>query len=174
LWCEIRKFKISDFLLSEYLPGNDYAYESIWRNGKVLVAKVAERLEYINAEHRLSNVSSSPSFAKIVKDEGVLKLAEKAIRAVSKIPNGVFSMDFKQNELDELCVVEFNIGRFMQITPIFDLSGKNNIAEIYVKCVLNIPIDIEEPYDMDERYYLIREHDTLPTVKKLYTIMNLQ
>ena len=35
------------FLLCEYLPGRDYAVQSLWHEGELIQAKTCERLEYL-------------------------------------------------------------------------------------------------------------------------------
>jgi len=50
------------------------------------------------------------------------------------------------------------------ITPIFDLTGKINTAEAYVRCGLDLPIDYNYELDYDPEKYMIRELDTLPTI----------
>jgi carbamoyl-phosphate synthase large subunit len=164
LWLEMRGFELNDFIVSEFLPGRDYAFQSVWRNGELVVAKLAERLAYIMARNRLSNMSSSPAFARTVRDDNALKTIFKSIHAVSRTPHGNYCMDLKGNAKGEMCITEFNIGRFMMITPIFDLTGKYNTADIYVRCALDEEINIADPIDIEENVYLIRGLDTLPTI----------
>jgi len=164
LWVELRGFRIEDFIISEFLPGRDYAFQSVWKDGKLIVAKMVERLAYIMSRNRLSNMSSSPSLAKTIRDDAALETIFKAIYAVSDRPHGNFCLDLKGNSEGKMCVTEFNIGRFCMITPIFDNTGKYNTAEVYVRCALDLPLDIEDPIDIEEDVFLIRELDTLPTI----------
>ena len=51
LWVELRGFELTNFTISEFLPGRDYAFQSVWKNGNLLVAKLAERLVYYMGHH---------------------------------------------------------------------------------------------------------------------------
>ena len=46
-WNEMRGMKISDFTISEFLPGKDFACQSTWKDGELILMKAAERLSYI-------------------------------------------------------------------------------------------------------------------------------
>ena len=164
LWTELRNYSINDFTISEFLPNRDFAVQSIWKNGKLQIIKAAQRLEYVYARNRLSNMSSSPAFAKSIYDEKIFEFAIKVVKSLSKKPNGNYCLDLKEDKNNNLCVTEINIGRFFMITPIFDLSGKINTAEIFLKSTLYDDYYTETPYDSNETFYLIRELDTLPTV----------
>lgn len=164
LWTELRDYKISDFTISEFLPFRDYAVQSIWKNGKLQVIKGAERLEYIYARNRLSNMSSSPSYAKTIHDKKLFDLAIKIVNTISSKPHGNYCLDLKEDRDHNICITEINIGRFFMITPIFDLSGKINTAEVYLKSALIDDYYNKTPFDEKETFYLIRELDTLPTV----------
>jgi carbamoylphosphate synthase large subunit len=164
LWIEMRGFSLNDFTVSEFLPGRDYAFQSVWKSGELVVAKLAERLVYFMGRTRLSNMSSTPAVARTVRDEKALKTIFEGIHALSSTPHGNYCMDLKGNGRGEMCITEFNIGRFMMITPIFDLTGKYNTADIYVRCALDEEVNIDDPIDIEENVYLIRELDTLPTI----------
>lgn len=175
LWIELRDFKLNDFVICEFLPGRDFAFQSVWKDGELVVAKMVERLSYIMARNRLSNMSSSPSVAKTVRDEKTLEMIFRAIKTVSTKPHGNYNLDLKGDVTGQMCVTEFNIGRFCMITPVFDLTGKYNTAEMHVRSALNLPIEIDDPIDIEEDVYLIRELDTVPTVirnKDLKKIIN--
>ncbi len=163
-WNEMRGMQISDFTISEFLPGRDFACQSTWKNGKLILMKAAERLSYIEASSRPSNMSSSPELAKTVYDP---KLFEFCIAVIQKLSGGQahgnYDVDLKMNDRDELCVTEINIGRFFMITNLFNLSGKYSMIDTYLKLATNQDPEIEDPFDFSEMY-LIRSLDTLPTV----------
>ncbi|HEU5322783.1 MAG TPA: hypothetical protein VFX28_18395, partial [Methylomirabilota bacterium] len=45
-WETMRGVPPGAFMLSEYLPGRDFACQTLWRDGRLVLAKVAERLTY--------------------------------------------------------------------------------------------------------------------------------
>jgi carbamoyl-phosphate synthase large subunit len=164
LWESLRGFPPDAFTLNEFLPGKDYAFQSVWKDGKPVVMKMVQRLVYFYGVQRLSGMSSTPQIAKTVYDPDALKTILKAIDAVTKKPHGNFCVDMKGDRNGTMCITEFNIGRFCMITPIFDLTGKINTAEAYVKCALDHPIENNYELDYEKDKYLIRQLDTLPTV----------
>jgi carbamoyl-phosphate synthase large subunit len=166
LWVDLRGMKLTDYTISEFLPGRDYAFQSVWENGHLKVAKMVERLAYVMARNQLSNMSSSPSVARTLRDEQTLEDIFKAIHAVSAVPHGNYNLDLKGDVTGRMCVTEFNIGRFCMITPVFDLTGKYNTADIHVRCGLGETVDIKDPIDIEEGVFLIRELDTTPTIMR--------
>ena len=163
-WNEMRGMKISDFTISEFLPGKDFACQSTWKHGHLILMKAAERLSYIEAASRPSNMSSSPELAKTVYDE---KLFEFCIDVINKLSgskaHGNYDIDIKMNDKNEFCVTEINIGRFFMITNLFNLSGKYSMIDTYLQLALNKNPNISEKFDFSEKY-LIRSLDTLPTI----------
>jgi carbamoyl-phosphate synthase large subunit len=164
LWMELRGLKLTDFIISEFLPGRDYAFQSVWKDGRPVVAKLVERLVYFLGRNRLSNMSSTPAVARTLRDDKALETIFKAIHAVAESPHGNFCLDLKGRSDGTMCITEFNIGRFCMITPIFDLTGKYNTAEMHVRAALDLEIDVEDPIDIEENCYLLRDLDTMPTI----------
>ncbi|MGH7322283.1 MAG: hypothetical protein ACRELA_22040 [Candidatus Rokuibacteriota bacterium] len=163
-WQEMRGVPVTSFTLSEYLPGRDFACESLWKDGELVVAKTCERLSYYGGSNRASGVSSTPALAKTVRAPRVVEVCAKAIRSVDPDASGVFSIDLKGDAEGVPCVTEINVGRFFMITNIFDLTGKYNLAVTYVRLALGEPVDLREEYDVAEDYYLVRDLDTLPGI----------
>ena len=163
-WNEMRGMKISDFTISEFLPGKDFACQSTWKNGNLILMKAAERLSYIEAASRPSNMSSSPELAKTVFDE---KLFDFCIDVIKKLSgskaHGNYDIDIKMNSNNEFCVTEINIGRFFMITNLFNLSGKHSMIDTYLQLALDKEPNISDKFDYSEKY-LIRSLDTLPTI----------
>jgi len=166
-WNEMRGMEISDFTISEFLPGKDFACQSTWKNGKLILMKAAERLSYIEAASRPSNMSSSPELAKTVYDE---KLFDFCIDVINKLSggnaHGNYDIDIKMNSNNQFCVTEINIGRFFMITNLFNLSGEYSMIDTYLKLATDQNPNISSPFDFSEKY-LIRSLDTLPTVLSL-------
>lgn len=163
LWEDMRGLDVKNFTISEFLPGRDYAFQSVWFEGRLVVAKLCERLSYFWGHTRLSGMSSTPQVARTLRDEATLETIFKSIRCVSDAPHGIFCMDLK-GDAERMNVTEINIGRFCMITPIFDLTGKINTAEAYVRLALGEHVEHPEPVDIEEDMYLIRELDTPPMV----------
>ncbi|WP_319541314.1 hypothetical protein [uncultured Pseudodesulfovibrio sp.] len=165
LWCELQNFTLTDFIISEFLPGRDYAFQSVWKDGRMVVGKMIERLQYFFGRNMLSGMSSSPSIARTLLDmETFENVILKAIHGICETPHGNFNLDLKGCDGGTMCVTEFNIGRFCMITPIFDQTGKYNTAEMHVRSALDLDVEVHDSLDYEDGCYLIRELDTLPTI----------
>jgi len=164
-WEEMREVPKQAFTLSEYLPGRDFCVASLWRKGTLILTKMAQRLTYIDSGSP-SGVSSTPALAKTVLEPRVVKVCAKAIRAIDPRASGVFFLDIKEDARGAPRITEINAGRFPMITGIHDLTGKHNMAVIYVQLALGEPVRLREICDFAKDYYLVRSLDTLPAIFK--------
>ena len=174
LWEELRGYRVNTFMISEFLPGRDYAFQSIWRNGQLVVGKMCERLSYFFGANQLSGMSSTPAVARTVRDQHAIETALRTVHAICEYPNGNFNLDMKADSDGVMNVTECNIGRFFMITSIFDLSGKINTAETYVRCAFAESLDFGEEIDIEEDIYLLRDLDTEPIVVSGEIVRKLQ
>ena len=165
-WEDMRRVPAKLFTLSEYLPGRDFACQSVWKNGTVFAIRCCERLAYYGGAHRASGVSSTPSLAKTVRDQRVTDICLDAIRAIDDDASGVFAVDLKENREGVPCVTEINAGRFFMITNIFDLTGPVNLAALYVRLACDEPVAVQL-HDEDAEHYLVRDLDTAPGIFSL-------
>ena len=161
-WTEMRGVKAADFTLSEYLPGRDFACQSLWQDGQPVLLKTTERVSYFGGASGPSGVSSIGGIHKTVREPDVVRVCLDAVRAVDASASGAFSIDLKENRDGRPCVTEINVGRFLTGSPIFDLTGKHNMTGTYLRLAMGEPIRIEDVYDVAEDYYMIRDLDLLP------------
>lgn len=169
-WQEMRGIRPGSFTLSEYLPGRDFCVQSLWKNGTLVLTKMAERITYIDTGSP-SGVSSTPALAKTAFEPHVIEVCAKAIRGLDPRASGVFFLDIKESVDGKPCITEINAGRFATITNIHDLAGKYNMAELYVRLALGEKLKIREACDFAEDYYLVRSVDTLPAVIRGETLL---
>jgi len=160
---EMRGVPPGSFTLSEYLPGRDFCVQCLWKDGRLILAKMAERVTYIDSGSP-SGVSSTPALAKTVFEPWALEVSRKAIRALDARAQGVFFVDIKESADGSPCITEINAGRFATITSIHDLAGAYNMAVTFVRLALDEKVNPDTPYDFAEDYYLVRSVDTLPVV----------
>lgn len=124
-WRSTGRLETSDFMLAEFLPGREYAFQSLWHEGQIVTSQARERLEYVFGNLTPSGQSSSPSVARTVHSDAVNDVATRAVRAVDPRPSGVFCVDIKENEDGVPCVTEINIGRFFTTSNFFAAAGCN-------------------------------------------------
>ena len=163
-WTDMRGIAVTDFTLSEYLPGRDFACQSVWKDGRVVLLKTTERVSYFGGAGGPSGVSSIGGIHKTVREPEVADVCVAAVQAIDRAASGAFSIDLKTDQRGRPCVTEINVGRFLTGSPIFDLTGKHNMTVTYVRLALDQPVQIDEPYDIAESYYMIRDLDTLPQI----------
>jgi glutathione synthase/RimK-type ligase-like ATP-grasp enzyme len=163
-WEDMRGVPARAFTLAEYLPGRDFACQSLWREGRLVLIKTVERLSYFGGGSQPSGVSSIAALAKTVIEPAVVDVCTRAIQALGRRISGAFSVDLKENARGVPCVTEINAGRFITMMNLFDLTGRHNMAATYVRLALGERVDIAEPYDAVADYYFVRDVDTAPAV----------
>lgn len=170
-WMKYRNVKIDDFMISEYLPGDDHHFFSLWKDGEMLIGKSIQRLQYCCAKYTLTGTSSSPSLCKLVDNQDVYDTCETIVKSIDPHANGLFAIDLKGNKENKPYLTEINIGRFPRINYIFNLVG-DNIAENYIRIGLKLPLNIGKKINYAEEYYLARDFDTIPVLKTLAELEN--
>jgi carbamoyl-phosphate synthase large subunit len=124
-WGWSRGLAPQDFMVCEFLPGDEFAHQSVWRDGMLVASVTRQRLEYIFAEQMPSGQSSTPSRARIVHRPDVNAIAERAVRAINGTPNGVYGVDMKCRADGQPCVTEINAGRFYTTSAFYAAAGAN-------------------------------------------------
>ena len=131
-WKKHRDLDWGDFMLSEFLPGREYAFQSLWKDGEIISSQARQRLEYLFGYLTPSGQTSSPTVAKTVHNEDVNRIATEAVLAVDRAATGVFCVDLKENTTGVPCVTEINAGRFFTTSNFFSEAGVN-MPHIYVR-----------------------------------------
>lgn len=124
-WRTFRGLDYADFMASEFLPGAEFAWQSLWFNGELVSSQARERIEYIFGNLTPSGQTSSPSVAKTINRDDVNKAGEAAVRAIMDKPHGVFCVDMKEAADGTPKVTEINPGRFFTTSNFFAHAGLN-------------------------------------------------
>lgn len=159
-WREMKGVGYGDFMASEFLPGAEYAFQSLWKGGELLVSQARERLEYIFGHLTPSGQSSSPSVARTVHNEEVNKTAFEAVRAIDPKADGVFCVDLKTDAKGKIKLTEINAGRFFTTSYFFTVAGCN-MPHAYLQVGLGGKPGIElKPFNnVPENQYWVRMVD---------------
>lgn len=160
-WANNKGLEISDFMLSDFLPGKEYAIQTFWLDGELYHAQARERIEYLFGNQMPSGQSSTPSLAKIISDEVIYKFAKKTIFSIVKNPHGIYCIDLKENALNELIPMEVNYGRFFTTTDFFAELGVNTPYEYINYKNKNITKKINS---IKKEFYWIRGIDKNPVL----------
>jgi hypothetical protein len=131
-WTNYKGLQPGDFMASQFLPGREFAWQSLWHKGQLVTSQARERVEYIFGQLTPSGQSSSPSVARTINRDDVNTVGEAAVRAVSAAPHGVYGVDMKEDESRRPLITEINIGRFYTTSNFFAHAGLN-IPELYLR-----------------------------------------
>jgi glutathione synthase/RimK-type ligase-like ATP-grasp enzyme len=134
-WIEERGLSASDFMASEFLPGREFAYQSVWQDGELVAGQARERLEYLYGHLTPSGQTSTPAVARTVDEPAVDELALQSIRALDAEPRGAYCVDIKESGSGPAKVTEINAGRFFTTSNFFATAGLN-MPDLLVRCAL--------------------------------------
>lgn len=158
-WHTHKGLDFSDFMISEFLPGREFAFQSVWNQGRLVVSQARERVEYIFGNLTPSGQTSSPSVARTVNRDDVNRIATEAITAIDAHPTGVFCVDMKEDGHGVPRVTEINCGRFFTTSNFFAHAGVN-MPDIYVRLAFDESIPSIAPYNpLPEDLWWIRMID---------------
>ena len=124
-WIQEKGFDWKEFQISEFLPGEEYALQTIWQNGILISAEARVRISYLYGFLSPSGQSSTPSVAKTTTKPEVYTVGLSAIRALMQSPHGVFCVDMKTDINLNIKVTEINAGRFFTTSNFFAHAGVN-------------------------------------------------
>jgi carbamoyl-phosphate synthase large subunit len=120
-----------DFIISDLLPGKEYAWQSLWKDGELITSAGRERIEYLFGSRMPSGQSSSPTVAKSVHNDDVNTVGRMAVKALDPKASGIFCVDMKEDERGMPNVTEINAGRFFT-TSLFFTTADCNMPDMYV------------------------------------------
>ena len=163
-WEDMRGYPVSSFTLGEYLPGRDFACQSLWQVGRLVLAKTYERLDYIGGSSRPSGVASRVALAKNVCEPRVLEISCAAIRVADPGATGAFDVDLKCRADGEPAVTELNAGRFLSSQTIFDFTGAHNLTRVFLRLAAGEPVVLDPVYDTGVGWYMVRDVDLVPGI----------
>jgi hypothetical protein len=157
-WIEERNMNWGNFQCSEFLPGREFALQTIWQDGVMKAAEARERVEYLYGFLAPSGQSSTPSVARATSNPEVFSIGISAIRALSSNPHGVYCVDLKTDFAGKIKVTEINTGRFFTTSNFFAHAGVNMPA-MSVRAALGENLEIISPGSIPEGTYWIRMVD---------------
>ena len=113
-----------NFIAQQYLPGLNLAWQSIWKDGELVVSQARERIEYIYPYLAVSGVTGTPVVAKTVNmPEKWKKIAEDAVLSIDEDASGIFCVDLKGDKNGIPNPTEINCGRFFTTSAGFSSLG---------------------------------------------------
>ena len=168
LWVRQGKATEDDFIMHEYLPGRNIAWDSIWYDGKLIASFSRERLEYPFKHIVPSGITGTPTVSKTVVDEEVNSIGERSIRALDPKPHGSYAIDLKDDADGRPRVTEVDSGKFHTTTPLWGfisakllkLEPSKNLPYLYLLLGLGLSDPVIHGHDIyPEGLYLLRHID---------------
>jgi hypothetical protein len=163
-WRDLQGVKVSDFTLSEYLPGRHFIVQSFWHKGTMLRTQAIEVLSYFAAGNNPSGVFSLSCLAKTVVAPAALEGALKAVQALEKAPSGAFFVELKEAANGVPMITEINAGRFPSGVTALLAVGNDNMISAFAATAIGRAVTIAEPYGSPLEYYMVRDIDAVPKV----------
>jgi carbamoyl-phosphate synthase large subunit len=109
-----------EFILSEYLPGRNFCWTSLWVNGKLACSVTKERLEWVYRRIGTTAVQRT------VYNPQVSKLCEDVIKCLVDLYDGdmtaLMMVDLKEN--GSAYITEINAGRTGTVSTFFTLGSE--------------------------------------------------
>lgn len=137
-WIDIKN-GWGNFMAAERLEAESVTWQSVWKNGELLVAQAKKRLHWEFSHVSPSGVTGVTGAAVSVADAEIDELAMAAVRSVDSQPDGIFGVDFTLDRQRRPRLTEINCGRFFTTHHFFTAAGLN-MAYIYLKSGLNEPV----------------------------------
>jgi len=120
------------YTVAECLTPNSITWQSIWKDGELVVAQGRKRLYWELSKLAPSGISGVTGTGITFSDSKLDKIAKQAIFAIDRNPNGIFSVDLTYDKEGVPNPTEINIGRFFTTHEFFTRAGLN-MPYIYVK-----------------------------------------
>ncbi len=169
LWVKRGGDPYSEFILQEYLPGRNIAWDSLWKDGKLVTSYSRQRLEYPFKHISPSGITGTPSVSRTVHDAHLNEVSERAVMAIDDNPNGAYSVDVKESEDGRPCITEVDVGKFHSTMPLWGyiavkhlgLPEYANLADLYVRLGMDEDVGEMPPKTdlLPAGYYLLRDMD---------------
>jgi len=152
------------FLASEYLPGKNFCWTGLFRDGKLVTSSIFERIRYFMQRISVSGITGNINVGRIVHRSDVNEIALKTVNAIDKNPKGVYSVDLREDEEGVPNITEINAGRFTMPHYFFTACGYN-FSYFLVKLAYgeNVP-PLPKFNAVPKDFYIIRRTDTFPVV----------
>jgi hypothetical protein len=157
-WIDEKSMAAADFMASEFLPGREFAYQSVWQDGRLVAGQARQRVEYLYGHLTPHGQTSTPAVARTVSIPSVDELALRAIRALDLNPCGAFCVDIKEAADGTPRVTEINAGRFFTTSNFFAAAGLN-MPDMLMRCALGEQVESCGTSPLDADLYWIRMVD---------------
>ncbi|WP_419655302.1 hypothetical protein Dvar_43810 [Desulfosarcina variabilis str. Montpellier] len=124
-----------DFVAAELLEKDTITWLSIWNEGELIVGQGRKRHGWAHSALSVSGVTGVTKVGETCHDDLVDNVAMQSVRAVSKVPNGIYGVDMTYDKNGIPNPTEINISRFFTTVEFFTQAGLN-MPKIFKDLVL--------------------------------------
>lgn len=169
-WIDFKK-GWEKYTAAECLTPNSVTWQSIWKNGELIVAQGRKRLYWELAKLAPSGISGATGGGMTFSDPVLDEIAQKVILAIDKNPNGIFSVDLTYDNEGVPNPTEINIGRFFTTHEFFTKVGLN-MPYIFIKQAYNEPLPpiTKKINPLKEGLVWIRGIDFIPVLTDIESV----
>ena len=134
------------FMAAKLLQDRTVSWESVWRDGELIVAQSREREYWEYGRLAPSGISGIAGAAHTVHDNEVTQVGLAAVKAIDSRPNGILGVDMAYDDDGVPNVTEINAGRFMSGGVCHFALNSVNVPEIVVRCALGENLGFATPW----------------------------
>jgi carbamoyl-phosphate synthase large subunit len=164
-WRDLQGAKVSDFTLSEYLPGRHFVVHSLWHKGTMLRTQAVEIVSYFAAGNNPSGIFSMASLAKTLAAPEAVNVTLRAVEALEKAPSGAFFVELREAADSVPAITEINAGRFPSGVTALLAIGRDNMVAAFATAATGGKVRVAaEPHGSADEYYMMRDIDAIPAV----------
>lgn len=164
-WVKINN-GITQFQLSEFLPGSNFGCFCLFKDGRLVKMCQAERIEYIMAKVAISGITGNTSKGRLINNEAVKATAIEAIDRICALTgekmNGLVVVDMKGDKDNAPVITEINI-RHVAFSSSFAMAGFN-VSEYQLLLALGRDNEISQEVEIvfPPTNLILRDVDGLP------------
>lgn len=130
-----------EWVAEEYLPGRDYSWTGLYRDGELVTSFARERLEYLYPGLSPSGLTGTPTIARVVHNTELNEIAEEAVDAIDEQPHGLYAVDLREDWKGMPRPTEINPGRGGTTTGLWAVAGDTNFADLHVRLAAGDDVD---------------------------------
>ncbi len=151
-------------IASEFLPGANLTWMSLWKNGELITSQARERLEYVLPHVSPSGITGAPAVSRTVSRPDLNELGPRAMKVVDPRPHGVYFIDLKCDGEGQPRITEVNGGRFGTTVHFYTEAGFN-FPWLYAQLALGLPHEDPPRFDvLPSGIYWLRTLDCGPAL----------
>jgi carbamoyl-phosphate synthase large subunit len=148
-----------EWVAEEYLPGRDYSWTGLYRDGELVTSFARERLEYLYPGLSPSGLTGTPTIARVVCDQALNETAEEAVDAVDDRPQGIYAVDLREDMDGVPRPTEINPGRGGTTTGLWAIAGDVNFADLHARLAAGEEVEAPQRDALPEGLELRRHID---------------